>query len=76
MAQTASGLIKSQAVRPGGTCRLGSAEPAPATSGQPTAAPTARIVRQGEGLAVIEVACGCGSRIELHCQYQEGKGGA
>ena len=71
MDQRISGVIKSQAVRLGGTCQLGPAE-APRAAPAQASPGAARIIRQDAGLAVIEVVCACGSRIELHCRYQEG----
>ena len=38
---------------------------------EPTADPTVRVIRENGVVERIEVECGCGRKIELHCKYDE-----
>jgi hypothetical protein len=78
MNKPATPVIKNEAVQVGGKVRLGSAMPHMAASSgavasgqsQHAAAPaTARIVRTAADHVVIEVACPCGARTMLRCNY-------
>jgi hypothetical protein len=73
MSRTEHRILKASQVRPGRPLEIGCPAPAQrrcgADPGAALAAPSARIVQESDGLAVIEVTCGCGSTIRLHCRY-------
>ena len=59
------GVIKKDAVKLSGAARIGPAGP------QAPTGPAARILQQADGLALVEVTCVCGRKIQLHCRYQQ-----
>jgi len=58
-----------------GTCvRLSSDSARVGVPGQgPMAEPRIEVLRSGELIQAIDIFCGCGQHIRLHCRYQEGK---
>jgi len=66
MQQELQGVLKRNRVKPAGPCRVGGEG---ASAGSPAGAAQARIVKQEQGWAVIEVACACGQKIYVQCTY-------
>lgn len=58
-------ILKKGEFRTGGPRAL----PVPGAGGVATPSARARITRKTADGAVIEVICGCGQRIELHCRW-------
>lgn len=40
---------------------------------EPPAEPRVEIIRNGDVIQAIDIVCGCGQHIRLHCLYQEAK---
>lgn len=40
---------------------------------EPPAEPRIEIIRSGDVIQAIDIICGCGQLIRLHCHYQESK---
>jgi hypothetical protein len=62
-------ILKRDNVVVAGQRQLGVAPSRPATS--PKARPQGRITGQDEHGAIVEITCGCGEVIHLHCAYQQ-----
>ncbi len=58
-----------------GTCvRVSSDSARVGVPGQePPAEPRIEIIRTEDVIQAIDIICGCGQHIRLHCRYQEGK---
>jgi hypothetical protein len=72
MNRPATPVIKNEAVQVAGKVRLGSATSHVTASGQgqhAAASATARVVRTAADHVVIEVACPCGAKTMLRCNY-------
>ena len=74
MTQTAATVLKHSQVNVTGAVQIGSPTGAAAVPSGP--ASMARIVEQESGQAVIEIICGCGNKIYLHCRYADTPGDA
>jgi len=61
-------------IKKANTCSSGSLPLRPGACGHPdghkqVVQPAARIVKQGETAAIIEVTCGCGQRMQVVCEF-------
>lgn len=56
-----------------GTCVRVSGDPAHVgiPGHEPAAQPRIEIIRSGEVIQAIDIHCGCGQHIRLHCHYHE-----
>ncbi len=65
MPSGSTNLLKREKVKMEGQCSVGHSGAGVA----PSVRPGARIVERNDNGAVIEVTCGCGEKIYLHCTY-------
>jgi hypothetical protein len=72
MAEHSSGIVKKNQVNLAGRRRLGAAGPATRSAG----GPAARVLRQDDAGALIEVTCACGRKTHLQCDYAAAGGQA
>lgn len=58
-----------------GTCVRVSGDPARVgiPGHEPAADPRIEIVRSGDIIQAIDILCGCGQHIRLHCHYEEAR---
>ena len=76
MEKTAGCVLKADNVKMQGQFRLDIGQPVsrPAPVSRPvTAAPQACIVEKGEDFAVMEITCGCGTKMQVRCEYGDAK---
>ncbi len=71
MAQRRKAMIKADKVRLEGSVDLpAGAADAPQAPSAGAAEPAARILRQDDGVTVVEIVCACGKKLCLNCTHK------